>query len=596
MGFEAWIVVLLVIAIITILATTKYSPDLIFLAALGFLLVSGILSPADALAGLTNQGVVTVGILYIVAAALRDSGGMQLFTPQLLGKPKNRWLAQIRIMLPVTALSGFLNNTPVVAMFIPAISDWAKKHNIAVSKYMIPLSYAAIFGGIITLIGTSTNLIVNGMLIQYAKQHNLESLMGGLNMFTIAKIGIPCAVLGIIYILFFSHWLLPEHGSVLSQLHDPREYTVEMIVEPKSPLVGQSIEKMGLRQLRGMYLMEIERGGELIIAVSPQEKLQANDRLVFVGIVDSIVDLQKMRGLVPATNQVFKLQGPRAKRCLIEAVVSNSFPSIGKTIRESHFRTIYNAVVIAVARNGQRIRKKIGDIILQPGDTLLLEALPSFIDQQQNSKNFFLVSKIENSAPIRFEKAWTAILILFVMVILAGSGILSMLKAATLAAGLAVLTGCVSWSNAKRSIDWQVLLVIVAAFGIGKALETTGASYTIAQYLISLAGDNPILVLIVVYGITSLFTELITNNAAAVLVFPIAMASAVNMGVNPMPFIIAIMIGASASFATPIGYQTNLMVFGPGGYRFSDYFRIGLPLNLLFYIITVTFVPLFWHF
>ncbi len=596
MSIEAWIVVLLVIAIITILSTTNYSPDLVFLAALGFLLVSGILSPREALSGLMNQGMITVGILYIVATGLRDSGGMQLFTPQMLGKPKSSWLAQLRIMFPVTVLSGFLNNTPVVAMFIPAISDWTKKHNIAVSKFMIPLSYAAIFGGLITLVGTSTNLIVNGMLIQYAQHENIAALSGGLNMFTISKIGLPCAVMGIVYILFLSHWLLPERSSVMSKLSDPREYTVEMIVEPKSPLVGQSIEKMGLRQLRGMYLMEIERDGELIVAVSPAEKLQANDRLVFVGIVESVVDLQKIRGLKPATDQVFKLQGPRSKRCLVEAVVSNSFPYLGKTIRESHFRTVYNAVVIAVARNGQRIQKKIGDIVLQAGDTLLLEALPSFIDQQQNSKSFFLVSKIDDSAPIRFEKASTSVLILILMVVLVASGVLSMLKAATLAAGLMILSGCVSWSNAKRSIDWQVLLVIVAAFGLGTAMQTTRASHSIANYLINLAGDNPFWVLVVVYGLTSLFTELITNNAAAVLVFPIAMASATNLGVNPLPFVIAIMIGASASFATPIGYQTNLMVFGPGGYRFSDYFRIGLPLNLLFYAMAMLLIPLFWQF
>jgi Trk K+ transport system NAD-binding subunit len=301
----------------------------------------------------------------------------------------------------------------------------------------------------------------------------------------------------------------------LDQLSDPREYTVEMLVEENSPLAGQTIEGAGLRHLPGMYLMEIERAGRFMPAVEPQERLESNDRLVFVGVVDSVVDLQKIRGLKPATNQVFKLDVPRPDRCLIEAVVSNSFPFLSMTIRESHFRTAYNAVIIAVARTGERLRRKIGDIVLQAGDTLLLEALPSFVDQQRNSRDFFLVSAVENSNPPRFERAWVSLAIILTLVVVVVMDWMSTLKGAMLAAGLVVATRCVSWRVARRNINWEVLLAIAASFGIGRAIEVTGLAENVAHGFIRVAGDSPWFSLLVVYAMTLLLTELLTNNTAA---------------------------------------------------------------------------------
>jgi di/tricarboxylate transporter len=474
-------------------------------------------------------------------------------------------------------------------MFVPVVGDWSRKLRLSPSKLMIPLSYAAIFGGTCTLIGTSTNLVVNGLLISEAGET-------GLKMFDITRVSLPCAIAGLIYVMAVNRWLLPERKPAISESDDPRQYTVEMVVEPGSSLVGKTIEQAGLRHLPGLFVGEIIRDGRVIGAVSPQEKLQAEDQLVFVGIVDSIIDLQKIRGLTPATNQVFKLDAPRTERCLIEAVVSNSCPIVGQTIREGQFRTRYDAVVIAVARNGERLRGKIGDIILKPGDTLLLEAKPSFMEQHRGSRDFYLFSAIPNSEPLRHEKAPLALVILLGMVLLVAIGWLSMLKAAILAAVLMILTRCCAPDRAFQSIEWSVLLVIAAALGIGQALDVTGAATAIATAFIGIAGDNPWIALAVVYGITSIMTEVITNNAAAALVFPIALAVAQNLEVNFMPFAIAIMIAASASFSTPIGYQTNLMVYGPGGYRFTDFMRIGIPLNLLFWIITVAIAPLVYPF
>jgi di/tricarboxylate transporter len=607
MSLAAVITLAVIAAVLFTLMFTRIGPDLVMLAALTVLITIDALSEkvhifgktTDALAGFANEGVITVGLLFVVAAAIRETGAMSSLTQRMLGRPKSVPAAQARMMLPTAVMSAFMNNTPLVAMMLPVIGDWAKKHRISASKVMIPLSYATILGGICTLIGTSTNLVVHGLLSAYEADHQFKPADGyGLHMFDITLVGIPCAIAGMAYILIASRWLLPDRMPPVSLEADPREYTVEMQVEPGSLLVGKTIEEAGLRQLVGMYLMEIERNGDVIPMVGPEERLHANDRLVFVGIVDSVVELQRIRGLRPATNQVFKLtpEIPRAKRCLIEAVVSNTCRLVGQTIRDGRFRAVYNAVVIAVARNGERIRKKIGDIVLRPGDTLLLEASPAFADAHRNSRDFYLVSRVEDSSPPQHERGWIALAILFGMVAMAGLGILSMLNAAMLAAGAMILTRCINGTNARRSIDLQVLLMIGAALGLGKAMEASGAAKYIVDHFLGVAGHNPMLALIVIYGMTMIFTEVMSNNAAAALLFPIAMVTSDALGVSFMPFVISLMIAASCGFATPIGYQTNLMVYGPGGYRFLDYVRFGGLLNLVVWAVTMIVAPLVWPF
>ncbi len=589
MAWDAWFTLAVVLLSFGLLAYKGHAPDVILLGALTTLLVSGILTPQQALAGLANEGMVTVGVLYVVVSGLRETGGIAWIAQHLLGRPKSQPRAQLKVMAPVAALSAFLNNTPVVAIFIPAIRDWAKRNQLSVSKLMIPLSYAAIAGGTCTLIGTSTNLVVNGLLIK-------ETSLPSLGMFELSWIGLPLVVLVILFVILTSKWLLIERVPVIGQFADVREYTVEMVVEANSPLAGKSVEDAGLRQLPGLYLVEIERNGQPITAVSPHERLQDNDRLVFAGIVDSVIDLQKIRGLKPATNQVFKLDSPDEERTLVEAVLSDSSPLVGKSVREGQFRTRYNAAIIAVARNGKKIREKIGDIVLHPGDTLLLVSHPRFVDQQRNSRDFFLVSRLDDSRPPRHERASIAIAILCFMVISVVFGWLSILKAALLAAGAMIIARCTSASIARNAVDWQVLMVIAASFGIGTALQTTGAAAAVADTLISLANGIPWLALALVFIATALFSALATNNAAAVLMFPIALLTARHLEVSILPFAITIMIAASASFATPIGYQTNLMVFGAGGYRFSDYLRIGIPLTVLVGLLTTVLVPLVWPF
>ncbi len=589
MSLDAWIVIGTICLCFFSLLMTRWSADIVLMGGVTLLLLLGILDADQALSGMSNEGMVTVAVLFVVSAGLRETGAINWVSEFLLGKPSSARGAQLRVMTPVAALSAFLNNTPVVAMLIPAVIDWGRKYKISVSKLLMPLSYAAIIGGTCTLIGTSTNLVVNGMLIE-------KTGGAGLTMFELAWIGLPCVVVVFFYVLFVSRWWLPERVSADRQFADARQYTVEMIVCPDSPLEGKSIEDAGLRQLNGLYLIEIERDGRVLPAVSPQERLVGDDRLVFAGVVDSVVDLQKIRGLVPATNQVFKLNTPRPQRSFIEAVISDSCPLVGKSVREGRFRSRYNAAIIAVSRNGEQLKQKIGDIVLRTGDTLLLEASPGFVDNYRNSRAFFLVSQLEGASTPRHDRAVLALSILAGMVLLVSTGMLSMLKAAMLAAGLMIVTRCLPGGSARRAIDWQVLVVIAASFALGQALFTTGAADELAGLLMSVSGGEPYMALLAAYVATALLTALVTNNAAAVLMFPVVFALADSLGVSFMPFIIVLMVAASAGFATPIGYQTNLMVFGPGGYHFSDFVRMGVPLTILLGGICIAVVPLVWPF
>ncbi|HSG73000.1 MAG TPA: SLC13 family permease [Planctomycetaceae bacterium] len=588
MGVEIVITLIVLGAIIILLTLTSVPPDMLLLGGLTVLLVTGVVSTPDALRGFANEGLMTIAVLFVVAEGLKQTGGMNFIGQNLLGEPKSMYSAQTRVVLPIACLSAFLNNTPVVAMMVPVIGDWAKKFRLSVSHLYLPLSYATILGGLCTLIGTSTTLVIHGKLIEQEKP--------GFSMFELAWVGLPAAAAGLVYILLFSRKLLTDRKPAWNPLEDPREYTVEMLVEDLPSIVGKTIESAGLRHLPGLYLMEIEREGHVLAAVGSEARLEAGDRLIFVGIVESIVDLQKIQGLKPATEQVFKLNSPRSDRCLIEAVVSDSFPHQNQSIRESRFRARYNAAVIAVARNGERITGKIGDIKLLPGDTLLLETHESFLEVQRNSRDFFLVSRVEGYTPPRHELAWFSRVVLFGMVAVVTTGSVSMLKGSLVAAALMVLSGCCRAIEARRSIDWPVLLAIGAGLGIGEAMSSSGTDAYLSNLLIHSAGTNPYVILAIVYGIVMVLTNLITAKAAAVLFLPIAFTIAASLNVDPKPFVVALTISAAASFATPIGYQTNLMVMGPGGYRSSDYLKLGGPLSLIVWLISALLIPRVWPF
>ncbi len=601
MTWEAWFTLGTVLLIAVTLVRGLAGPDTVLLAGLALLMTMGLFSPmfpspAQAVAGFGNEAVITIAVLFVVAEGLSQTGAMGMVTQPLLGRPGSVTGALMRLTLPVAGLSAFLNNTPIVAMFMPVVNDWCKKIGLAPSKLFIPLSYAAILGGSCTLIGTATNVFVDGQVIQAQKAGQLTDIHIG--MFTISAIGVPSLVLGLIYLLTVAPRLLPDRRTPVEADSDARQYTVEMIVEPKSPIHGKTIEEAGLRSLPGAYLIEVERQGERIAAVGPQQVLHEGDRLIFAGIVDSVVDLQRTRGLAPATKQVFKLGDPRPDRRLVEAVVSDNCPIVGKTIREGRFRTVYSAAVIAVHRGGEHLgQQKIGDIVLKAGDTLLLETHPRFVEAQRNSRDFFLVSTIEGSKPIRHDRAWVALLLLIAMVAAVMLTPMRLVNAALLAGGLMVVTGCCSSGEARQSINWRVLLTMGAALGVGATLESTHAAQSVAESIVQVfQGFGPRAVLLALYLIGMALTSLIGPIGTVGLLFPVAKAAAMTQGLSFMPFAMMLMTTSAASFATPTAYQTNLMVYSAGGYKFTDYVRVGLPLNLIVMAVTVALAPWFWPF
>ena len=588
MTIEALLTLGTLLFVLGALTLTRVSADLVLMAALAFLVITGILSPVSALDGFSNPGVITIATLYVVAAGLKETGAVQWIARRLLGHPESVRSAQVRMVAPTGILSAFMNNTAVVAMFIPAIQDWAQRLQIPASKFLLPLSYAAILGGTCTLIGTSTNLVVDGML---------QSRLGiHLGLFELAWVGIPLLIIGGAFLVFFGHRLLPDRGGVKEELDAVREYGVEVQVASPGPLVGKTIAEAGLRALNYGYLTEIDRQGRLITAVEPDRTLQPGDKLYFVGAPECASELRRIQGLLPANGSVHKLDVANHQRCLVEVVLGPEFPALGKSVRESRFRSRFNAAILSVSREGRRVAGKLGDIEFKMGDTLLLEASHEFAEQYRFRRDFLLVSALNDSTPPDFSKAPTALGILLGMVVLSASGLLSIMEAAFLAAGAMILSRCITASRARRTVDLPVLVVIAASFALGNAMTETGAAELIAGGLLGTAELSPWMALILVYILTAVFTEVITNNAAAVLMFPIALALSEHLGVNFVPFAITVMFAASASFITPLGYQTNLMVYGPGRYHFTDYVRIGVPLSLLVGTVAVILIPQVWSF
>lgn len=586
MDWQGWLSLGLTFSTLLVLLFTRLSPHLVLVAALTLLSVSGVLTAPEALAGFANPGFITVAAMFVVAAGLHASGGIDLLVNKFLGRPSSPFSAMIRLFIPVIPLSAFLNNTPVVATMIPAINAWSRRIDIAPSKLMIPLSYGAIIGGSLTMIGTSTNLVVSG---QY------QALTGneGFSIFAISAVGVPVAVVAVCFMLFFLPRILPDRREQ-KPFENMREFTLEVAVDPEGPLVGLSVEQAGLRNLERVYLVEIDRRESIVTAAPSEEILRGGDRLVFAGETEAISDLLRINGIVSSINRE---KGPlaedRAERRLVEVVVSQSCSSIGETVRGSRFHDRYGAIVLAVARNGERVAGNLGNIIIKPGDTLLLEARPVFVSRQKYNKDFLVMNDLDTVQP-RHKKAVLAWGILLVLVAAAGLDLISMLNAALMGAGAMLVTGCLSVSQAEKSLDLPVLITIAASFALGAALQKTGVAGLLAENIVLLSGGKPWLLLVLTYAVVSLLTETITNNAAAVIMVPIILAITEQAGLNPEPFMFAVMMAASASFATPLGYQTNLMVYGPGGYRFADFIRAGLPMNLVVGISTVTVLLLGW--
>lgn len=586
MDWQGWFTTLLAAGALLTLIFTRLQTDFVMLAVMTLLLLTGILGAEDALLGFSNSGVITVAVMFVLAAGVQSSGGIDLIVRYVLGRPKSHSGAMFRMGIPLLPLSAFINNTPVVSTMIPAVLRWSKLIEQPPSQLMIPLSYFSILGGTCTLIGTSTNLVVNS-------QYQRITGEAGFGLFDISLVGIPVALAGALTMMLTFRWMLPRRESPETMLANRKDFTFEVAVATNGPLVGMTIQAAGLRHLRRIFLAEIERRGTILSAVTPDIVLQSGDRLVFVGETDAIIDLLHTNGLVASENSEPVIERNVPERRIVEAVVSPECAAIGTSIRDSEFRDRYGAVVLAVARDGRHIKGNLGSIILKAGDLLLLEARPAFISRQRYLRDFLVINDLNEISPDH-SKSWLCWTILAGVILAAAVNLTSMLNAALVGAGLMIGTRCCSMAEARRSIDLSVILTIGASFALGTALEKTGASEYLAHGIMGYAGSDPVVLLLLVYLSVMLLTEMISNNAAALLMLPIVLAMTESLGLNPVPYTMAVTMAASACFLTPIGYQCNLMVQGPGGYHFTDYFRPGIAMSIVCCAVTVLVIPLVW--
>ena len=570
------------------------APDLVMMGALVALGATGVLTPRETFSGFANPAVAMVGVLFMFSAAMRETGALDMTLGRFLARSRTAFGGTLRIVFPVSALSGFLNNAPIVAMMTPSVIDWARRNALSPSRFLIPLSYASILGSTLTIIGTSNNLIVQGLID--------DAGMPPLGFFELAGVGIPVLLAGLVYLVFVAPKLLPNRsdpGDAFDKRR--REYVTTMVVGDICPLVGQTVEEAGLRHLPGLFLVEIERRGRILTPVAPEEAIESEDRLVFAGVVSTIVDLQRIRGLVPLAEgqpENGEADGPeRFNRRLVEAVVSVSSPLVGRSIRESNFRSAYDAAVIAVHRNAERVPGKIGEIVLQPGDTLLMQCAPEFIQHHHDSADFYLASELPGTERPRFDRAWVALLVLGGLIVSVSTGLLPITLGGFVAVAILIATRCITATKARQSVQWNVLIVIACGLGIASAMEKTGAAAAVASLLVSFLRDvGPLGALLAIYILCVLLAEFLQHSAAVAMMFPIAVATANQVGSDPRPFVIAVAIACTCCFASPVAYQTHLIVYGAGGYRFRDFIRVGLPLNAICLIVAVTVIPRIWAF
>jgi di/tricarboxylate transporter len=562
------------------LATNRLSPPSAILGATATIFVLGILEPAEAFGGFANPAPLTVAALYIVAGAIGRTGALQPLLDIAFDDNAGPRRMLSRLLLPAAAGSAFLANTPIVAMLVSPVASWAENRGRAPSKILIPLSYATILGGAVTAIGTSTNLVASGLLEAEGEEP--------LAMFELAKLGLPVAVVGLVLIIGLAPKLLPDRSSASEEVG--RSYVVSMIVEPGGPLDGLSVEAAGLRHLQGVFLAEVDRDSTIHAPVAPSFVLRGADRLTFVGRVDLVLDLQAMRGL--ESSEIAHLEAvDHGNNTFFEAVVGASSPLAGRTLKDADFRARYSAAVVAIHRSGQQLEGKLGQIRIRPGDTLLVLASREFRVQWRHKGDFLLISRLGGAPPSATRKAPITLALLVLLVALPLLGVTDVFRSALIAAGATVLLGVQSPREARDAIDLSVVVTIGAAFGLGAALEEVGIAESVADGLIgALDGFGSVGLILGLLVATVALTELVTNAAAVVLVFPIASRVAVETGLDGRLLIMAVAVAASASFLTPIGYQTNTMVYGPGGYRFTDYLRLGIPLSLATLALLTTLV------
>ena len=573
LGFNlyAWITIVTVLSMFTVLLFTKLRTDLVFLGAIGILFVTGVLTAKEAFSGFSSTSVVIIGVLFVVVAGLMHTGVLQWVVKHLLGQPESYSKAVIRLMLPVAALSSFLSNTTVVALFVNIVKMWSKKLGISPSKLLIPLSYASGMGGVCTLIGTPPNLIISGL---YA-----EKTGTAMNVLATTIPGLFCLFIGILSIIAMRK-LLPDRKAPEAAFESTSDYTVELLVPSDNPHVGETVAEAKLDNVQGGKLIEIIHFDEMVSPSSSEEIIMGGDRLIYAGQIDDLLELRDTHKLVNADHPVFTFNEVKKHRQLLTAFITFGSNLINTRIGDSSFEKDNNMILVAVSRRGNRIEKSPRDVVLQAGDTLLLECPPNVNIQKESLASqlqFFDSAQVPNIG----KKTFVSTTIMILMVVLSALNVIPLLQCAFLAAMAMLIFKCCNAEQAMKAINWEILMVFAGSVVLGIAIQKTGIAERLAFGILDVCGTNPIVVMTAICFVGTFITEFISNTAAGAMFFPIMYQAAEKLGYEPYTFLIALMVSVSSSFATPIGSPTHMLVYGPGGYRFSDFMRIGLLMNII---------------
>lgn len=582
------IVSLVIIFLLISLYKRFFGPGFTFVIGISILGIVGILKPSEILRGFANEQIAVIILLLLIGEIIRKS--------TLIDSMFNRFFKSThtykgfitKLLFPLAALSSIINNTPLVAIMMPYVHNWGKRNNIAVSKLFIPLSYAAILGGTATLIGTSTNLVVNGMVAE----QNIIPGFKTLEIFDFVPVGLTMIVFGGLYLIFFGYKLLPDNSGLKDQLsQQSREYIVEVRINRNSEYHNKSVEMANLRNLKDLFLVEIVRNGGTIAPVAPQTIMQEDDLLIFAGNTEAIADMiENNSNIKPAE---FNKLGSNNKTEVVEVFVTPNSPLLSKSIRESNFRSKYDAAILAIHRNGERISGKIGEIRPIAGDMFLIATGEDFYKRTDGNSDFFVVDKIRS---IKSMPTYQSVLIiggLITSIVLSSLKIVPLFTCLLIFIIVLLLTKVAHPKELYNGLNFNLIFIIALALSLGTAMIKTELAFLISNSFLGLIKPYGVIALLIgIYLITNLLSSVITNIGAVAIIFPVSLSMAFQLGINPKPFILLVAYAAAASFITPIGYQTNLMVYGPGGYNFKDFFRIGWPLSLLFMIVTVLLLTL----
>ena len=583
-GIDAWITIVTVLGMFTILLTTKWRSDIVFLGAIGVLYVTGVLDAKEAFSGFSSTSVITVGVLFVVVAGLTYTGVLQWIVKNLLGTPGSYGKAVTRLMLPVAALSSFLSNTTVVALFVNVVKMWAKKLGVSPSKLLIPLSYASGMGGVCTLIGTPPNLIISGLYE--------EKTGTAMNILTTTIPGLFCLAVGVLSIIALRR-LLPDRKTPESAFESTSDYTVELRVPSDNPYIGQKIGEAGLFHVNGGSLIKMYHFDDMPTPLSEDEPIMGGDHLIYAGQIDEIIEMAVSHQLVSSDHHIYSMDELDTDCKLRTAYVTFGSKLIGESIGQSTFEKDNNVMLAAVSRRGERIEEAPRDVVLEAGDTLLLTCPKNFnmdTDSLKDNLHFFDSDTVPNIGTGTIVS--TAIMV--AMVVVSALGIMPLLQCAFLAAAAMLICRCCNMEQAMKAINWDILMVFAGSAVLGLAIQKTGIAEWLANGILNVCGTNPLIVMIAVCFVGTFITEFISNTAAGAMFFPIMYDAAEKLGYDPFPFLVALMISVSSSFATPIGSPTHMLVYGPGGYRFSDFMRIGLLMNLIILAANIFIVNLIY--